>query len=48
MAQWINILQNNRFVNPMQLSLLCEKAGAITLAQLDLMAGRLAGYQAGR
>ena len=32
----------------MRLSLLCKKTGAIALAQLGLMAGRLAGYQAGR
>ena len=29
MAQWINVLQNNGFVNPMRLPLLCEKTGAL-------------------
>ena len=27
MAQWINILRNNSFVNPIRLPLLCEKTG---------------------
>ena len=42
MAWWINIPQNNSFVNPMQLPLLCRNSGAIHLAQLSLMAGWLA------
>ena len=42
MVQWINILQNNGFVNPLLLPLLCEKTGAIALVQPGLMAGRLA------
>ena len=29
MAQWINLHQNNSFINQTQLPLLCEKFGAI-------------------
>ena len=43
MAQWVNGLQNNIFVNPPPLPLLCEISGALHLAQLGLTAGRLAG-----
>ena len=43
MAQWINVLQNNSFVNPTQLPLLCEKTGTLAIVELGLMAGRLAG-----
>ena len=39
--QWVNRLQNNIFVNPPPLPLLCESSGALHLA-------RLAGWQAGR
>ena len=42
MAQWINVLQNRSFVNPLRLSFLCEKTEAIALAQLGLTAGSLA------
>ena len=48
MAQWVNRLWNNIFVNPLPLPLLCEISGALHLAQLGLMAGRQAGKQAGR
>ena len=48
MAQWVNRLWNNIFVNPLPLPLLCEISGAIHLAQPGLMAGRLAGWLAGR
>ena len=52
MAQWVNRLRNNIFVNPPPLPLLCEISGALHLAQLGLtagwQAGRLAGRQAGR
>ena len=48
MAQWVNRLRNNIFVNPPPLPLLCESSGALHLAQPDLTAGRLAGWQAGR
>ena len=45
MAQWINILLNNSFINPSWLPFLCEKTGAIVLVQLGLMADRQAGWQ---
>ena len=48
MAQWVNRLQNNFFVNPPPLPLSCEISGALYLAQLGLTAGRLAGRLAGR
>ena len=48
MVQWINVLQNNGFVNPMRLSLLCEKTGALTIGKPGLTAGRRAGSRAGR
>ena len=44
MAQWINVLRNNGFVNPMPLPLLCEKTGALAIVEPGLMAG----WQAGR
>ena len=47
MAQWINVLQNNSFINPMQLPLLCEKTRAIAIVELSLTSGRplkLAGH----
>ena len=40
MAQWVNRLRNNIFVNP---PLLCEISGALHLAQPGLTAGWLAG-----
>ena len=43
MAQWVNCLRNNIFVNPVPLPLLCEISGALHLAQLGLTAGWLAG-----
>ena len=39
MAQWVNHLQNNIFVNPLSLPLSCEISGALHLAQPNLMAG---------
>ena len=48
MAQWVNCLRNNIFVNPPPLPLLCEISGALHLAQPGLTAGRLAGWLAGR
>ena len=39
MAQTINVLRNNGFVNPMQLSLLCEKTGALAIVEPGFMAG---------
>ena len=43
MAQWVNRLRNNIFVNPPPLPLLCEISGVLHLAQPGLTAGRLAG-----
>ena len=48
MAQWVNCLRNNIFLNPPPLPLLCEISGALHLAQPGLTAGRLAGRQADR
>ena len=42
MAQWVNRLWNNIFVNSPPLLLLCEISGALHLAQPGLTAGRLA------
>ena len=42
MAQWVNHLRNNIFVNPPPLPLSCEISGALHLVQLGLMAGWLA------
>ena len=39
MAQRVNRLWNNIFVNPPSLPLLCEISGALHLAQHSLMAG---------
>ena len=47
MAQWINVLRNNSFVNPMRLPLLCRNSGAVALAKPGLTAGWLAGRLAG-
>ena len=44
MAQWINILQNNSFINPMRLPLLCRNSKAVVLMQPGLTAGWLAGW----
>ena len=48
MAQWVNHLRNNIFVNPVPLPLLCEISGTLHLAQLGLTAGWQAGWLAGR
>ena len=45
MAQWVNRLRDNIFVNVPPLPLLCEISGALHLAQLGLMVGWLAGRQ---
>ena len=42
MAQWVNRLRNNIFVNPPPLPLLCEISGGLHLVQPGLTAGRLA------
>ena len=44
MAQWINVFQNNSFVNPTQLSLLCRNSRAVALVEPGLTAGWLAGW----
>ena len=44
MAQWVNRLRNNIFVNPLPLPLSCGISGALHLAQLGLTAGWLAGW----
>ena len=46
MSQCVNHLQNNIFVNPLPLPLLCEISGALHLAQPSLTAGRQVGWQA--
>ena len=48
MAQWVNRLRNNIFVNPPPLPLSCEISGALHLAQLGLTAGRQVGWLTGR
>ena len=45
MAQWINVLRNNDFVNPMRLPLMCEKTGALAIVEPGLTAGRPLGRQ---
>ena len=42
MAQWINVLQNNSFVNPTRLPLLCRNSRAVALSEPGLTAGWLA------
>ena len=41
MAQWINVLWNNCFVNSLVVTCLCDKTRAVALAQPDFMASRL-------
>ena len=48
MAQWINVLRNNGFVNLTRLPLLCEKTGALAIVEPGLTAGRQAGRPLGR
>ena len=48
MAQRINVLRNNSFVNPTRLPLLCSNSRAIALAEPSLTAGWLAGWLADR
>ena len=48
MAQWINVLRNNDFVNPSRLPLLCEKTGALAIVESGLTTGRQAGRPLGR
>ena len=46
MAQWVNRLWNNIFVNPPPLPISCEISGALHLAQPGLRAGWQAGWLA--
>ena len=46
MAQWVNCLRNNIFVNALPLPLLCEISGALHLVQPGLTAGWLASWLA--
>ena len=39
MAQWIDVLRNNGFVNPTRLPILCEKTGALAIVEPGLTAG---------
>ena len=48
MAQWINVLWNNGFVNLMRLPLLCEKTGALAIVEPGLTVNRQIGRLAGR
>ena len=43
MAEWVNRLWNNIFVNLPPLPLSCEISGALHLVKLGLMAGWLGG-----
>ena len=45
MVQWINVLWNNSFMNPMRLPLLCRNSRAVALSELGLTSGWLAGWQ---
>ena len=47
MAQWINVLRNNTFVNPTRLPLLCRNSRAVALAEPALTTCWLAGWLAG-
>ena len=48
MVQWINIIQNNSFVNPTRLPLLCRNFRAVAIVEPGLTAVlRQAGWQAG-
>ena len=46
MAQWINVLRNNSFVNPTRLLLLCRNSRAVALSEPGLTAGWLVGWLA--
>ena len=45
MAQWVNRLRNNIFVNLPPLPLLCEISGALHLAQPGLTAGNTGEFR---
>ena len=48
MAQWVNRLRNNIFVNPPPLPLSCEISGALYTPSATGSYGRLAGWLAVR
>ena len=48
MAQWVNRLRNNIFINLPPLPLLCEISGVLNIAQPSLTAGMLECRLAGR
>ena len=48
MAQWVNRLWNNIFINPPPLPLSCGISGALHLAQPGLTVCRQEGWLAGR
>ena len=48
MAQWINVLRNNSYVNPMRLPLLCEKAGPLAIVEPGLTTGHQSSRPLGR
>ena len=47
MAQWMNLQRIEKFVNGTRLYITCEEFGGLNLAEPGLMAGWLAGRQAG-
>ena len=47
MAQWVNHLQNNIYINSPPLTLSCEISGALHLAQPGLTAGKRMGGRVG-
>ena len=48
MAHWINVLQNNGFVNPTRLPLLFEKTGALAIVEPGLTVWQACGRPLGR
>ena len=48
MAQWINVLRNNSFINPTRLPLLSRNSRAVVLVKPGLTAGWHAGWLADR
>ena len=46
MTQWINVLWNSGFVNPLRLPILCKKIGAQAIVKPGVMAGWQVGYLA--
>ena len=48
MAQWVNRLQNNIFINPLPLPLLCEISGVLYTPSATGSYSRQVGWLAGR